>query len=242
MVEHAAAGGGVTNSVHETGEASRYQRNLEADFELLSTPIAPGADPATAAADLERMRQQIYDKALNLASTQRRLNATIREYNSAHGFEQADRNMEKLNEVKRKGGDLGGALNRAGQAHDLTDLSFPEYSCPSAKHEGGGSSSSRTTLSPRRRATPANAPSATTHQHGQPAAARNGGNGEQGASWSASGLRRSRQGQAGRRGVLHKPRQDEGQASPSSSRKERKFTTTRSRPGAGWANRRRQPA
>ena len=76
------------------------------------------------------MRQQIYDKALNLASTQRRLSATIREYNSAHGFEQADRNTEKLNEVRRKGGDLGGALNRAGQAHEISDLSFPEYSCP----------------------------------------------------------------------------------------------------------------
>ena len=71
VVEHAAAGGGIPNSVHEAGEASRYQRNLEADFELLSTPIAPGADAAKAAADLERMRQQIYDKELNLVSTHR---------------------------------------------------------------------------------------------------------------------------------------------------------------------------
>ena len=57
VVEHAVAGGGIPNSTHEAGEASRYQRNLEADFNILSTPIAPGADPDKAAADLERMRQ-----------------------------------------------------------------------------------------------------------------------------------------------------------------------------------------
>ena len=75
-----------------------------ADFELLSTPIAPSADPAKAAAELERMRQQIYDKALHIASTQRRLNATMREYNNVHGFEPARGNTEKLNEVRRKEG------------------------------------------------------------------------------------------------------------------------------------------
>ena len=87
MVEHVAAGGDVVATVHEAGEPSRFQRNLEADFELLSTPIAPGADPTKAAAELERMRQQIYGKALHLASTQHRLNATMREYNTVHGFD-----------------------------------------------------------------------------------------------------------------------------------------------------------
>ena len=107
MVEHAAAGGGAATTVHETGEPSRFQRNLEADFELLSTPIAPGADPTKTAADLERMRQQMYDKALHLASTQHRLNATMREYNTVHGFEPVRGNTEKLNEVRCKGGGLG---------------------------------------------------------------------------------------------------------------------------------------
>ena len=69
MVEHVAAGGGVATTIHETGEHSRFQRNLEVDFELLSTPIAPGADPAKTAAELERMHQEMYDKALHLAST-----------------------------------------------------------------------------------------------------------------------------------------------------------------------------
>ena len=32
VVEHVAAGGGVATTVHETGEHSRFQRNLEADF------------------------------------------------------------------------------------------------------------------------------------------------------------------------------------------------------------------
>ena len=73
MVEHTAAGGGVAKTVHEAGEPSQLQRDLEADFELLSTPIAPGADPTKTAAELEKMRQQMYDKALHLASTQRRL-------------------------------------------------------------------------------------------------------------------------------------------------------------------------
>ena len=130
MVEHAAAGGGIATTVHEAGEPSRFQRNLEADFELLSTPIAPGADPTKAAADLERMRPQIYDEALHLASTQRRLNATMREYNTVHGFEPARGNTEKLNEVRRKGGDLGGAMNRAGEPHEHSDIVLPEYSCP----------------------------------------------------------------------------------------------------------------
>ena len=50
MVEYAAAGGVVGKTVHEAGGPSQLKRNLEADFELLSTPIAPGADPTTAAA------------------------------------------------------------------------------------------------------------------------------------------------------------------------------------------------
>ena len=69
MVEHAAAGGGVAKTVHEAGEPSQLQRDIEADFELLSTPIAPGAYPTTTAAELEKMRQHMYDKALHLAST-----------------------------------------------------------------------------------------------------------------------------------------------------------------------------
>ena len=111
MVEHVAAGGGVATTVHETGEQSRFQRNLEVDFELLSTPIAPGADPTKTAAELERMHQQMYDKALHLASTQRRHNATMREYNTVHGFEPARGNTDKLNEIRRKGGD------QIGRAH-----------------------------------------------------------------------------------------------------------------------------
>ena len=130
MVEHAAAGDGVGKTVHEAGEPSRFQRNLEADFELLSTPIAPSADPSKAAAELEKMRQQMYDKALHLASTQRRLNATMCEYNTVHGFEPARGNTDKLNEIRRKGGDLGGALNRAGQPHENSGIVQPEYSCP----------------------------------------------------------------------------------------------------------------
>ena len=79
VVEHAATGGGVANTVHEAGEPSQLQRDLEADFELLSTPITPGVVPTATAAELEKMRQHMYDKALHLASTQHRLNATMRE-------------------------------------------------------------------------------------------------------------------------------------------------------------------
>ena len=72
----------------------------------------------------------MYDKALHLAPTQRRLNAMMREYNTIHGFEPARGNTEKQNEVRRKGGDLGGALNHAGQLHEHSDIVLPEYSCP----------------------------------------------------------------------------------------------------------------
>ena len=89
----------------------------------MSTPIAPGADPTTTAAELEKMRQQMYDKALHLTSTQHRLNAMMREYNTVHGFEPARGNMNKLNEIRRKGGDLGGAINHAGHPHEHQTLS-----------------------------------------------------------------------------------------------------------------------
>ena len=54
----------------------------------------------------------------------------MREYNTVHDFEPARGNTEKLDEVRRKGGDLGGALNRAGQPHEHSDIVLPEYSCP----------------------------------------------------------------------------------------------------------------
>ena len=94
----------------------------------MSTPIAPGADPTTTAAELEKMRQHMYDKALQLATTQRRLNATMREYNTVHGFKPARGNTDALNEIRRRGGNLCGAMDRA--RNDYPDIIQPEYSCP----------------------------------------------------------------------------------------------------------------
>ena len=70
----------------------------------------------------------MYDKALHLASTQRRLNATMHEYNTVHGFEPARGNTDTLNEIRRKGGNLCGAMDRA--RNDYPDIIQPEYSCP----------------------------------------------------------------------------------------------------------------
>ena len=54
----------------------------------------------------------------------------MREYHTVHGFEPARGNTEKLDEVRRKGGDLGGALNHAGQPHEHSNIVLPEYSNP----------------------------------------------------------------------------------------------------------------
>ena len=45
VVEHMTTGGGIAKTLREAGEPSQLQHNLEMDYELLSTPIAPGADP-----------------------------------------------------------------------------------------------------------------------------------------------------------------------------------------------------
>ena len=42
------------------------------------------------------MRQHMYDMALHLTSMQHRLNATMHEYNTVHGFKPARGNMDKL--------------------------------------------------------------------------------------------------------------------------------------------------
>ena len=68
----------------------------------------------------------MYDKTLHLASTQRRLNVTIREYNTVHGFEPARGITDKLTEIRRKGGDLNGAK----EPLERPNIVQPEYNCP----------------------------------------------------------------------------------------------------------------
>ena len=97
VVEHVTAGGGVAKTLRETGGPSQLQHDLEADYELLSTPIAPGADPTTTMDKLQKMRQRMFDKAIDLASRQRRLDTRMRKYNTVHGFEPARGNTDKLN-------------------------------------------------------------------------------------------------------------------------------------------------
>ena len=55
-------------------------------LEELTTPIEPGMDPEAAAASLELARQRLVDSAKSVASTQRRMEAQVREFNVVHNF------------------------------------------------------------------------------------------------------------------------------------------------------------
>ena len=48
----------------------------------------------------------------------------MHEYNTVHGFELARGNTDKLNEIRCKGGHLGGAMDRARQPHEYPTSSI----------------------------------------------------------------------------------------------------------------------
>jgi len=60
---------------------------LDASIEHLRNPITPiEVNPAAAAAGLEATRQSLLEEAGKVAAAQRRMNATMREYNIVHDF------------------------------------------------------------------------------------------------------------------------------------------------------------
>src|SRR5664279_4060013 len=96
----------------------------------LSTPIAPNADPAATAADLEPARLRVLQGAASIAATQCQLEATVREYNSAHGFTPVPNQPSWLDEVRRRGGGLGGELGHDGEPATPPGFRRPVYSSP----------------------------------------------------------------------------------------------------------------
>ena len=52
---------------------------------MLSTPVDRSIDLAVAHAELEKARQQLAERAKSIDAEKRRLEATVRKYNVAHG-------------------------------------------------------------------------------------------------------------------------------------------------------------
>src|SRR4051812_23667882 len=56
--------------------------------DVLSTPVGLHADSAVAQADLEKVRQALKEKSDRIDAERRRMEASVREYNAAHGIGQ----------------------------------------------------------------------------------------------------------------------------------------------------------
>jgi hypothetical protein len=85
---------------------------LETVVQNLRTPVDLSADPATAVAELEAMRQRILEEALEVAAAQQQLKTMLHEYNSVHGLTPTNDQPSCRGKVRRRGGDLGKALAR----------------------------------------------------------------------------------------------------------------------------------
>jgi len=62
------------------------QDPLTASIQHLRASVVVETDPAAAVAALKATRQKLLEEATKVAANQRRLNATVHEYNAAHGF------------------------------------------------------------------------------------------------------------------------------------------------------------
>ena len=83
--------------------------SVEALIQGLSTPIIANTDPA-AAAELDAARLRLLDGVETIAATERRLEAQVREYNNAHGFTPVPVHSSRVEEVRRRGGNLGSEM------------------------------------------------------------------------------------------------------------------------------------
>lgn len=70
----------------EASRTAAARGSVEALVEDLTTPITPDEDPEATTAPLKLTRQHLIDSANNVASTQRRVEAQVREFNTVHNF------------------------------------------------------------------------------------------------------------------------------------------------------------
>jgi len=135
VLERPIAGSGVA-SRQVVAEA------LDTVLQDLRTPINPSVNPATAAAELDAARQRILYEAETVAASQRRLEASLREFNHVHGGTPAAAGPSRLGQVQRRGGDLGNEMLRDGQAGLRPAAAMPVYSTP-AKNMRAAEAASR---------------------------------------------------------------------------------------------------
>ena len=84
--------------------------SVEALIQGLSTPILANTDLAAAAAELDAARLRLLDGVETVAATEHRLEAQVREYNSAHDFTPVPVHSIRAEEVRRRGSHLGAEM------------------------------------------------------------------------------------------------------------------------------------
>ena len=79
---HHSSGGTAACAARETAAAATVGPSEKRD--VLSTPVDHNADLAVAHAELEKVHQQLAERAKSIEAEKRKLEATVREYNAAH--------------------------------------------------------------------------------------------------------------------------------------------------------------
>ena len=102
-----------TSATRAAREAAAAHAGPSNPPDVLRTPVELNSDPPTALAELEKTHIALEEQRDRMDAEKRRLEATVREYNAAHGVRQ--RNipppvMEELRATSREvGKELGGA-------------------------------------------------------------------------------------------------------------------------------------
>lgn len=89
---------------------------LEVVIEKLAMPVATGADPALAQAELEQQREELHREALAMDEMRKELARDLREYNGAHGFTPVSHRPSHIDAVRQRGKCLGAEIDRDGRS------------------------------------------------------------------------------------------------------------------------------
>ena len=115
--------------VDPQGSTRNTPSSVEALIQGLSAPILANTDPAAAAAELDATRIHLLSGVETVAATEHRLEAQVREYNTAHGFTPVPVHSSRTEEVRRRGGHLGAEMDNADPAAP-PGFRRPVYSTP----------------------------------------------------------------------------------------------------------------
>jgi hypothetical protein len=102
---------------------------LDSSIMDLRAPLDLTADLAKIAENLQQASVALLRKAVDIDDTHRRVNSTLREYNTAQGYTPAGDGPSRAGQVRQRGRDLGTELNRAApSARSPPVITKPTYS------------------------------------------------------------------------------------------------------------------